>query len=179
MEAQNVRLDIIWRMAAWGGAEGMLLGALYPLLAVILIQLLKVLFGNDAGSANEPMLVIWVGVASVVGLVVGGVTGLLLGGFMGVVLALLTYWVLNPSTDIRRYLRIIEITCIGVGGLAALLLVLISGLPQYGASGWGAEWSWAVWGLTPTLIATAAIWWAGHSIALRVSTTLGTNSRRR
>jgi len=165
MQGLDVRLGIISRMVAWGGASGMMLGALYPSLAVLLIQLLKTLFGSDANEANVNMLSIWAGVGCVAGLLVGGIVGLVLGLFIGVVLAILTYRVFNPTHDVRRYQRAIEITCVVIGGLTALLLVLISGLPQYGATGWGAEWSWVVWGVTPTLLATAAIWWAGRRVA--------------
>ncbi|HEX9989413.1 MAG TPA: hypothetical protein VGE45_13175 [Chloroflexia bacterium] len=171
MKAQQVSIGIITRMIAWGGASGAVLGALFPLLAVILIQLLKVLFGGDASSANVSMLSTWVGVGCMVGLAIGGIAGLLLGLLTGVVLAALTYKVFNPTPDLRRYSNAVQITCIVVGGPAALLLVLAGGLPQYGANGWGAEWSWFVWGVTPTVIATIATWWAGRHVAAWVGAT--------
>jgi hypothetical protein len=171
MKAQHVRLGIIKRMLAWGGASGAVLGALYPLFAVILIQLLKILFSADASSANVTMLGIWVEVGFIAGLIVGGIAGLLLGFITGVVLAALTPRVLDPTADMRRLRKVIAITCIVVGGPAALLLVLASGLPQYFANGWGAEWSWFVGGVTPTLIATIATWWAGRHVAVWVGAT--------
>ena len=171
MNAQHIRLGIIARMLTWGGASGAVLGAFYPLLVVILIQVLKVLFGSDASEANVTMLSIWVGVGSIAGLILGGIAGLLLGFITGVVLATLTYTVFTPSADIGRYQGAMEITCIVVGGSAALLLILVSGLPQYGARGWGAEWSSVVWGVTPVFIATAATWWAGRHVAAWVGAT--------
>ena len=171
MKAQHVSLGIISRMLAWGGASGAVLGALYPLLAVILIQLLTVLSGGDANAANVTMFSIWVGVGCIAGLIIGGIAGLVLGVITGVVLATLTYRVFSPTADVRRYRNAIEMTCIVVGGSAALLLVLASGLPQYGANGWGAEWSLFVWGATPTFIATIATWWAGRHVAAWVGAT--------
>lgn len=171
MEARRVRFGIILRMLAWGGASGMVLGALYPLLAVMLIQLLKVLAGSDANEANETMLSIWVVVGCIAGLILGGIAGLFLGLITGTVLAVLTFWVFSPTADIGHYRTAVEITCVVVGALAALLLVLGSGLPQYGANGWGAEWSAVVWGATPTLIATIATWWAGRHVAAWVGAT--------
>lgn len=117
------------------------------------------------------MLSIWVGVGCIVGLIIGGIAGPVLGFITGVVLATLTYRVFSPTADIHYYRKAIEITCILVGGAAALLLVLASGLPQYGANGWGAEWSWFVWGVTPTFIVTIATWWAGHHVAAWVGAT--------
>lgn len=172
MGAQDVRSGIIIRMLAWGGASGAVLGALFPSLAVTLIQLLKMLFGTDASEANATMLSIWAGVGCIFGLVIGSIAGLVLGLMMGVVLATLTYRFFNPTTDIRRYRLAIEITCIVMGGSSSLLLVLVSGLPQYGASGWGAEWSWLVWGVAPMLIATTATWWAGRHVAAWVGATV-------
>ncbi len=170
MTAQHVRLGIISRMVTWGGASGMVLGALYPLLIVLLIQLLKVLSGEDANAANVTMLSIWVGVGCFAGLITGGIAGLVLGFITGILLATLTFRVFSPIANIHRYRRAIELTCIVVGGSAALLVVLVSGLPQYGAVGWGAEWSWFVWGVTPTFIATTATWWAGRRVAAWVGT---------
>lgn len=171
MKAQDVRSGMILRMLAWGGVSGAVLGALYPLLAVILIQLLKILFGSDADSANVTMLGIWVGVGFIAGFIIGGNAGLMLGLITGIVLATLTYTVFNPTSDMHRYRKAIEITCLVVGGAVALLFVFASGLSQYFAIGWGAEWSWLVWGVTPTLIATVAIWWAGRQVATWVGAT--------
>jgi len=145
--------------------HGVWLWALYPLLAVILIQLLKLLFGTDAGSAQFSMLSVFVMVGFMAGGAVGCFTGIILGLIVGGVLAMVTYRILLPTKDVRRYRYTMEVICIVVGGPAALLLVLASGLPQFGANGWGAEWSWLVWGVVPTLIASIGIWWAGHHVA--------------
>lgn len=171
MKTQHLSSGILSRMVAWGGALGAVLGALYPLIVVLLIQLLKVLFGSDASEANVTMLSIWVEVGCIVGLIIGGIAGIVLGFITGVVLATLTYRVFNPTADVRRYRKAIEVTCIVVGGPAALLLVLVSGLPQYGSNGWGEEWSWFIWGVTPTLMATVATWWAGRHVAAWVGAT--------
>jgi hypothetical protein len=156
---------IVTRMLAWGAASGAVLGALFPFLAVLLIQVLKMSFGTDAGTANWTMLNVWMGVGCVAGLALGGIAGSVLGLFMGLVLTAFTYKVVKPVSDIHRYSVAVQLVCIVVGGAAALLVDLISGLPRWGANGWGAEWSWLVWGVAPAVVATLAIWWAGRHVA--------------
>jgi hypothetical protein len=99
METRNIRLGIVLRMIAWGVASGAVLGALFPLLMVILIQLLKMLFGGDANEANGTMLSIFVGVGCIAGFIIGGCAGLVLGFIVGVVLATLTHRVLDPTVN--------------------------------------------------------------------------------
>lgn len=153
MEAQHISSGIILRMIAWGVASGAVLGTLFPLFVI--------LTSGDGNATNTSMLGTFVILGCFAGFVMGGIAGLIIGFITGVVLATMTYRVFNPTTDIRRYRRVIEITCIVVGGSAALLLVLASGLYR----GLGGEWSWLVWGVTPTLIATTATWWAGRHVA--------------
>ncbi|MDQ5824444.1 MAG: hypothetical protein M3441_09595 [Chloroflexota bacterium] len=164
MEAQEVSLRITWRMVRWGAVLGASLGALYPLFAVLLTLLLIVLSGGDAGATNTTMLGIWVGVGFGVGLALGGIAGIILGFLTGAVLAMVTYSAFAPIVDFHSYRRTMEIMSLLVGGIAALLLVIASGLPQYFGRGWGGEWGWLVWGVLPVLVATMATWWASQRI---------------
>lgn len=170
MEAQQMSLRIAWRMVRWGAVLGTLLGALYPLFAILLTLLLIVLSGGDTGAANGTMLNIWVGVGFWVGFTLGGIAGIILGFLTGVVLAMVTYSVFTPIVDFHSYRRTMEIMSLLVGGIAALLLVIASGLPQYGSRGWGGEWGWLVWGVVPIFVATMAAWWAGRRVTDGCST---------
>lgn len=174
LKTHSLGFGIVSRMLAWGAASGAVLGGLFPFVAVLLIQLLKLLFGTDAGSANWTMLNIWMGVGFFAGWALGGIAGLILGLFVGTVLAVLTYKFFNPVADFRRYRIVVQLVCLLVGAPAALLLDLLSGLPRW--DGWGAEWAWLVWGLTPTLIATTAIWLAGRYSANWVVATVSRGS---
>jgi hypothetical protein len=176
MEAKQLCLGIIWRMVGWGAGLGALLGAIFPLIAAVFIQLLTLLPG-DGDTPDEPMLGMWVGVefwialAFLLGFGLGGVAGIALGFITGVVLAILTYRAFAPSLDFNRYRRAMEITSILVGGAAALLLAVSSGLPQYVGRGWGGEWGWLVWAVVPASIATIATWWAGRRVTNWASAT--------
>jgi hypothetical protein len=172
VDPRQLAFGIIWRMGARGAASGALLGALFPLLAVLLIQLLKVLFSGDADTANTSMLSTFALVGALLGFVLGGVAGIVLGLITGVALAAVTWWAFRPLVGVgRRYRMAAEITCLVFGGAGALLLVLTSGLSEYGSRGWGAEWGWLVWGVVPTLVATIAAWWAGRRVATWVVST--------
>lgn len=162
-------LGIIWRMVGWGAGLGALLGAIFPLGAAVFIQLLAILSGGG-DTPDEPMLGIWVGVeiwialAFLMGFGIGGIAGIVLGLVTGIVLAIMTCRAFTPILDFHRYRRATEITSILVGGTAALLLAVVSGLPQYVGRGWGGEWGWLVWAVAPALIATIATWWASRRV---------------
>lgn len=171
MEVQQASLRMLRGMTRLGAILGASLGALYPLVAVTVTQLLILLSGGDAGAANISMLGIWVLMGTIAGFVIGGIAGIVLGFLTGVAQALVTRWAFTPIEDFHSYRLTIDLASIVAGATGALLLLLASDLPHYFGRGWGREWSWLVWGVLPVVIATAATWWAAHRVTNRLGAT--------
>ncbi len=171
---------LIWfflgRMAllglALGGGLGLVYGATLLLASLVVpcAMHLQTCIGATADQVGVGLFLPVFG--AVFGLLVGALAGLALGLVDGLVLGLLTRLFYYPPTDEKRYRNVAGTIC-GATGLLLLFAAWANTgfdpttfvVPVFTPSFYSRAWLDLVFiTLTPMLVATVAMWWAGRIV---------------